>query len=179
MGDLIISGFLYVTRIIEDLNKDHWFEGVLNDDPIQKFLDDILLESELPLPKLPSVFFITTLNPATTGSRGGIRILQLDTPFRLGRIKVEISESMWKLTTSNIRRFKISKDPRQEGIDFWSIDKNFLARPMADLESTFFKSSTGWEVFKFNLEILGFVLDEFRKNPKYLWSDLPDIFAAL
>jgi hypothetical protein len=69
----------------EQSNNGHWFEGVLNDDTVQSFLDNLLGKEEpkvIKQPALPHEFTIVTLNPSSSGSRAGIKILQLTIPFR-------------------------------------------------------------------------------------------------
>lgn len=58
--------------LIEDKGKGHWYEGILNDDIAQSFLDKYLTPEQNPgllLPKFPEVFEITTLNPASSGAK--------------------------------------------------------------------------------------------------------------
>jgi hypothetical protein len=70
---------------VEQKDGDHWFDGILNDAIAQEFLMrfiDPKKNPDLRLPQLPNPFVISTLNPASSGSRGGIRIMQLVVPFR-------------------------------------------------------------------------------------------------
>jgi hypothetical protein len=72
-------------KYIEDIGKGHWYDGILNDDNVQQFLENHINpinNPRLPLPRLPNPFTISTINPGASGSRGGIRILQLIVPFR-------------------------------------------------------------------------------------------------
>eukprot|EP00026_Physarum_polycephalum_P007962 Phypoly_transcript_08035.p1 GENE.Phypoly_transcript_08035~~Phypoly_transcript_08035.p1 ORF type:complete len:482 (+),score=53.17 Phypoly_transcript_08035:136-1446(+) len=105
-----------MARIVDELSKNphtvqvseipgqgHWFNGVVDDPILQKFFNE---HYSLTLPPLPSNFTIVTLNPATTGSKGGIQILQLTIPYRAGRILVQQGAGgTWTLTTENVRRF--------------------------------------------------------------------------
>ncbi|KNC98636.1 uncharacterized protein SPPG_06318 [Spizellomyces punctatus DAOM BR117] len=112
--------------------QGHWFEGVANDNTMQEFIDkhlNITADPELSPPPLPEAFSLNTLNPASTGSKGGIRILQLEVPFRLGTIRVHRVQNQWHLNTSNIRRFGFVRDPRQEGIESWSVDGTDFNKP--------------------------------------------------
>jgi len=84
------------------------------------------LEDSPTIAELPSKFSIITANPADMGSRGGIVIDQLSAPDqwvhlastkklvltdnnRLGRIDVEVFDSLWHLQASNIRRWHFEK----------------------------------------------------------------------
>eukprot|EP00931_Biecheleriopsis_adriatica_P048949 TRINITY_DN28299_c0_g1_i1.p1 TRINITY_DN28299_c0_g1~~TRINITY_DN28299_c0_g1_i1.p1 ORF type:complete len:947 (-),score=155.49 TRINITY_DN28299_c0_g1_i1:5-2812(-) len=82
----------------------HWWGGVVDDQELQEFYDKALAG---PLPLLPQHFTVVTLNPATSTGRGGIRIDQLQIPFRLARVHVERSQEdgIWNLRTENVRRF--------------------------------------------------------------------------
>ncbi|CAN8066337.1 unnamed protein product [Agarophyton chilense] len=59
-------------------NEGHWFDGVVDDDALQPFLAKHLAAEYKP--RLPSAFSVVTINPGTSGSRGGLRIRQLLTP---------------------------------------------------------------------------------------------------
>lgn len=112
--------------------QGHWFDGVVDDDTMQSFLAAHLNDTDDPqlsLPPLPDVFSLITLNPASTGSKGGIRILQLEVPFRLGSINIRRFPNRWELSTSNIRRFGFVRDPRQEGVQTWSVDGTEFNKP--------------------------------------------------
>ncbi|KAI9202381.1 uncharacterized protein BJ171DRAFT_514823 [Polychytrium aggregatum] len=112
--------------------QGHWFDGVVDDDETQQFLDrhiDLDINPGLPLPRLPDAFTIQTLNPASTGSKGGIRILQLEVPFRLGIIRVHRHGTQWIFNTTNVRRFMFVEDIRDEQLQSWSIDGTDFAHP--------------------------------------------------
>lgn len=58
---------------------------MLSDNIAQDFLDKYLLPANNPglqLPQFQEEFTLTTLNPATSGAKGGIRVLQLKIPYR-------------------------------------------------------------------------------------------------
>ncbi|KAI8619925.1 hypothetical protein BC830DRAFT_1101631 [Chytriomyces sp. MP71] len=119
-------------RLSEVYAQGHWFHGIMNDDMLQRFLDQHLnpeLNPGWPHPPLPDAFTISTLNPGSTGSKGGIRILQLLVPFRLATIRVHREGNHWILNTTNVRRFGFLKDERAV-IDSWEIDgMRFDERP--------------------------------------------------
>jgi len=93
-------------EVAEVPNEGHWWGGVVDDSVMQSFFDRHLNNQ---LPPLPESFIVTTLNPSTSEGRGGISILQLETPYRVSRIKVETNpdtgSQFWSLTTENVRRF--------------------------------------------------------------------------
>ncbi|KAK5668312.1 hypothetical protein QVD99_005343 [Batrachochytrium dendrobatidis] len=130
-------------------NKGHWFDGILNDDTVQDFLDLHLLPENNPtleLPSLPQGFTIQTLNPASTGSKGGIRILQLEVPFRLATIRVHRYENIWVLNTTNVRRFGFTHDERQKEITSWSIDGTDFSKSPADAGPSYLRVDGVWQV---------------------------------
>jgi hypothetical protein len=144
------SGHSKSINYIEDPARGHWYDGILNDEKIQTFLNRFIdpnVNSLLPLPDLPNPFTISTLNPASTGTRGGIRILQLMVPYRLATITVEKKGTHWKLTTENVRRFGFSKDPRQIGIQSWSIDDTEFLQPPQEAKPSYLKTGNyTWEL---------------------------------
>ena len=121
-------------NLIEDAGKGHWYDGIFSDDLMQAFFDRHLGKDsnpDLKLPPLPEAFTISTINPFTTGPRGGLRILQLHIPFRLATIRVHRLGNQWILNTTNVRRIGFIKDPRQEGVESWSIDGTEFKDPLS------------------------------------------------
>eukprot|EP01133_Synstelium_polycarpum_P013893 gene13893-16389_t len=104
-----------MTRLYDELSRNatagllsmvpgegHWFNGVVDDAIMQSFFNQHVQSA---IPTLPSTFIVTTLNPASSGSRGGIQILQLTQPYRVAKIRVTGSTtSTWTLRTQNVRR---------------------------------------------------------------------------
>ena len=89
-------------------DEKHWFDGVLSDNWVKKFLSAAL---HSPRPLLPTHFELRTPH-VSNGGRGGIRILQFHTPTVMGSIQVERKDpSVWKMTTRNVRRFSIQSIP--------------------------------------------------------------------
>lgn len=156
------SNHLRSIQYIEDRGKGHWYDGILNDFIIQKFLIshiDPALNPSLSLPALPNPFTITTLNPGSSGFRAGIRILQLIVPFRLATITVQRFGNHWKLSTTNVRRFGFTRDSRQDEIRTWSIDETEFDSPPADAGPSYLKTGNyTWEVLRFN-----------KLSPDLLW----------
>lgn len=96
-----------VVGISEKKGKGHWFDGVVDDDELQQFLDAHLNAARKP--GLPVIFSIFTMNPASSGSRGGFRILSLEVPFESSRLRVTrdvFGKGDWTISTENVRRFR-------------------------------------------------------------------------
>lgn len=96
-----------VVALSEIAGKGHWFDGVVDDDDLQAFIGKHL--SSNAKPALPKNFTVLTMNPASTGSRGGIRILSLEVPFQISRIRVSRDHPQrgtWTIATENVRRFR-------------------------------------------------------------------------
>ncbi|GAM18816.1 hypothetical protein SAMD00019534_019910 [Acytostelium subglobosum LB1] len=92
-----------VGLISEIPGEGHWFNGVVDDAIMQAFFN-IHVKSDIPA--LQTQFDVTTLNPASSGSKGGINIVQLLQPYRVAKIRVQQQTStVWKLITQNVRRF--------------------------------------------------------------------------
>ncbi|KAI0558415.1 hypothetical protein FGB62_212g03 [Gracilaria domingensis] len=90
-------------RLDEVPNEGHWFDGVVDDDALQPFLTRHLAAQHKP--RLPVAFSVMTMNPGTSGSRGGLRIRQLLTPTQSGRLKVLRDGNKWHVEPENVRRF--------------------------------------------------------------------------
>ncbi|KAF3902043.1 hypothetical protein AA313_de0207966 [Arthrobotrys entomopaga] len=122
---------LHETTHLEDLfnpgyhefpRASHWFEGIMTTPPLGDFLSRFFSRVR-PLPQTGSRFSVVVGNPGAMASRGGLRALQLVDPSTLGRINVEIKVGpniIWKITTSNIRRFEL---------DYTLAEKRTLAAP--------------------------------------------------
>lgn len=96
-----------VVGLSEVPGKGHWFDGVVDDAELQDFIQKYI--ETLRKPNLPKQFTIMTMNPGSTGSRGGLRILSLEVVFQIGRLRVELDYSekgLWKVSTENVRRFR-------------------------------------------------------------------------
>ncbi|EFA77664.1 hypothetical protein PPL_12272 [Heterostelium album PN500] len=101
--------------ISEVPNEGHWFDGILGDSYMQQFYQSII-SGGLSHPPIPKTFTVTTNNPASSGQRANIEILQLTTPFRVGRIQITQvpqpnGDLYWVISTQNVRRFGIAPTP--------------------------------------------------------------------
>ncbi|EFA78494.1 transmembrane protein [Heterostelium album PN500] len=89
--------------ISEVPGEGHWFNGVVDDAFMQAFFNAHVNTN---IPSLATTFTVTTLNPATSGPKGGISIVQFLQPYRVAKIKVtQQTSSNWVLITQNVRRF--------------------------------------------------------------------------
>ena len=106
-----------VVQLSEVPGKRHWFGEVLNEASMQEFFSKSL---EYGKPVLPKVFEFFTINPSSSGTRGGLRFLQLTVPFEGASLKVKRNDtnaegssskmdSEWAITSVNVRRFRYSK----------------------------------------------------------------------
>lgn len=103
--------FRNLTKSFVELNEvpgeGHWFDGVVDDDLLQTFIQERLAAEAKP--RLPLQFSLFTINPGSTGSRGGLSILSLEVPFQASRLQVtrDVAESgTWTVMTENVRRFR-------------------------------------------------------------------------
>lgn len=97
-----------VVGLSEIPGKGHWFDGVVDDDVLQKFFDKYLHPGH-GKPRLPRKFSMFTMNPASSSSRGGLRILQQDVPFESSKLRVtrDVQKpGAWLIQTENVRRFR-------------------------------------------------------------------------
>lgn len=98
--------------ISEVVGEGHWWDAVMDDDEVMQPFYDAALATPTLLPPLPAQFVSLTMNPATTSGRGGVRIEQLKTAGRLGRVQVDRyplgsvgEDGPWVMHTENVRRF--------------------------------------------------------------------------
>ncbi|KAI9002958.1 hypothetical protein DFJ74DRAFT_442323 [Hyaloraphidium curvatum] len=94
----------------------HWFDGVVYDDEFQGFFDRAIVNGTAPRPPLPPQFSFSTLNPSTSGSKGGLRIIQTKTTGRIARFHVDRgNDRVWNVTTENVAQIQVS---RADGLQF-------------------------------------------------------------
>ncbi|KAL1923835.1 uncharacterized protein VTP21DRAFT_8815 [Calcarisporiella thermophila] len=97
-------------RMSEVPDQSHWFDTVMDDDFMQAYIDRQVAQG---MPSFPSRFTLSVLNPAYTGSKGGVRVEQLEIPFRLGKVEVEATGGRMAINTTNVRR--LAFEPTEEG----------------------------------------------------------------
>ncbi|KAF8544465.1 hypothetical protein BDD12DRAFT_872710 [Trichophaea hybrida] len=135
----------WLTQYLEIPGQRHWWEGVMTDGELPRFLKRYL--EEIPeIPDLTNRFSLVITNPADTGSRGGIVVDQLEEPDRIGRIDVERFGNTWKLVTSNVRRWHF-EGPRAPRVDIPRrviIDDQLLEVPGSSSNTFVFLESGVW-----------------------------------
>ncbi|GAM18267.1 hypothetical protein SAMD00019534_014420 [Acytostelium subglobosum LB1] len=105
--------------ISEVPNEGHWFDGILGDNYMQQFYNSIIGGASLTHPPIPKTITITSNNPSSSGQRANLVIMQLTTPFRVGRIQLtQVPQSsggmLWIVATQNVRRFGLSSTPLRD-----------------------------------------------------------------
>lgn len=106
---LLADGAANVT-LTEVPGKEHWWwdtkvpndGGVVNDEQMRHFFKGCFAQPRL----LPKSWRLVLYNPATTSSKGGLRVLQQLIPHRRTELSVETTESSIKISTGNVRRFQ-------------------------------------------------------------------------
>ncbi|GAB7353384.1 hypothetical protein MBLNU459_g3861t1 [Dothideomycetes sp. NU459] len=100
-----VSGYSSIqsasSTYVELKGENHWFEGIMTTDPLRSFYRR-QLNSAGTLVNPPRKFTLVVANPADTGSKHGVKVLQLDTPNRLGKVEVSFSHSACNIRTSNV-----------------------------------------------------------------------------
>jgi hypothetical protein len=138
-----LNGDSNFTAISEVPGKGHWFDGIVDDATIQEFFDRHVVARH----SLPLEFELKTMNPATFGGRGGIRILQLILPYRQAAIRVSRNDDVWLTRTTNVKRFKIARidtvgQPRYVVIDGF----RFAVNPKSDPAHHFCRDENVWQI---------------------------------
>ncbi|KAL9078478.1 MAG: hypothetical protein Q9157_002599 [Trypethelium eluteriae] len=113
--------------------ETHWFDGIMTTEPMRNFYKanlptpgERLESSRLDQQSQSEKFSLVVANPADTGSKNGIIVLQLESPDQYGRIDVDFDGSRCLIATSNILSFRIHDDHRWTSIviDGWQQDSN-------------------------------------------------------
>eukprot|EP01119_Soliformovum_irregulare_P000412 TRINITY_DN10284_c0_g2_i1.p2 TRINITY_DN10284_c0_g2~~TRINITY_DN10284_c0_g2_i1.p2 ORF type:complete len:818 (+),score=238.26 TRINITY_DN10284_c0_g2_i1:2873-5326(+) len=132
-----------VTSVIvsEAPGEPHWWDSAMNAPIIKNFYQNYLVNT---LPNFPREFVAVSSNPGTCGSRGSVKIVQVEIPGRLARVHVVQEGSTWKLKTENTRRFGFEQDsrgPKKSVV----IDDQIL--PLVNLpDSHYCKVELKWEI---------------------------------
>lgn len=94
----------------EQPGKGHWFDNIMDDAKVQAFFDQAIANGSAPRPELPPRFTFANLNPSTSGSRGGIRILQTKTTGRIASFAVDrLDNGTWILESNNVATLELRK----------------------------------------------------------------------
>lgn len=109
MSQLVLEAGANSTYI-ELPGKPHYWDGVYTTEPLRKFYKEQLADSDESDDAWElRQFSLVTDNPGDTGSKQGVKIVQLKTPGRLGRLDVHFDPSTQQCTlrTSNVRMFNL------------------------------------------------------------------------
>ncbi|KAI0057117.1 hypothetical protein BV25DRAFT_1974045 [Artomyces pyxidatus] len=88
----------------EDPGERHWYPFVFDNSAVQTFLDTVSSEHTAP-PR--GAFTLTVASPAECGSLHGWRILSLEMPGRLARLKVTLDGEVAVIKTTNVNVFSL------------------------------------------------------------------------
>ncbi|KAF2810891.1 uncharacterized protein BDZ99DRAFT_508319 [Mytilinidion resinicola] len=95
------------SRYYELPDKGHWFDGIMTTPPLIDFYNEqtgkTLGDQEL------QSFSLVVGSPADTGSKGGFRVTQLETPGQYGKVDVVFDEATatYRVTTSNVLSLEV------------------------------------------------------------------------
>jgi hypothetical protein len=86
--------------------RDHWWDDVLSNDKVQKFLD-LSPRSSFTEAAPPNYFTFTITTPAECGSLYGWRVDEVKIPGRLARLTIHIVGGTAAVNTTNVWSFSI------------------------------------------------------------------------
>mmetsp|Transcript_22785 Transcript_22785/g.58399 ORF Transcript_22785/g.58399 Transcript_22785/m.58399 type:complete len:497 (-) Transcript_22785:396-1886(-) len=89
----------------------HWFDSIMNGEPMMAFFNASLDGGAGAKPSLPSTWRVKHVGVGGA-SRGGVAILQVHSPFVQAWINVEPSRGQLTLTTANVRRISVCEVPQ-------------------------------------------------------------------
>jgi hypothetical protein len=97
---------------VELADKHHWFDGVMTTQDLRHFYRSHV-NSPVNPSRIPKKFGITVGTPGDMGSKGGLKVLQLEVPGRYGHMDVAVTQlndetCMYEVKTTNILSFKLS-----------------------------------------------------------------------
>ncbi|KAJ1547299.1 hypothetical protein HK096_003514, partial [Nowakowskiella sp. JEL0078] len=128
-----------IAKISEIPTQGHWFDGVMNDDVMQQFLDGHLIRDDIRKRKLEGGLI----------DKEKITIPNLP---KLGQIKVHQMGDKWVLNTTNVRRFGFVDDVRRSGVKRWVVDGNdFIGSPVVGPS---YLRNDGEEIWKISTDLL-------------------------
>jgi hypothetical protein len=117
---------------------NHWWDTVMTTDPLKSFYRE-QTASNASIPRRLHEFTMVVGDPGDTGSKGGIRVLNLEDPGQYGKLHVKGRI----ITTSNILGLEF--DPKILDQDSVTVDGHELDLP-AGQSVVFAKTADAWEV---------------------------------
>eukprot|EP00041_Stephanoeca_diplocostata_P021451 m.500089 g.500089 ORF g.500089 m.500089 type:complete len:980 (-) comp21830_c0_seq2:232-3171(-) len=116
-------------ELVEVAGKEHWWwdtvapndGGAVNDAALRTFFHACATA-----PADPRTFSrgetLEAVNPAAVGvSKHGLRLLQQHVPYQRSQIHTNVSRLPWLVTTTNVRRFSLSRVPRSPAAGAWDL----------------------------------------------------------
>ena len=99
-------------RYVELPGKGHWYEGVMETQPLRNFYRNISRHNDTQKMFPKSFSIVIPASGFMLGTRGGILVDQLVSPDIQGRIQVQRQDDdkVWVLRTLNIQRFHFSRN---------------------------------------------------------------------
>lgn len=97
------------SQYFEVPGRPHYWDGVYTTEPLQDFYQKHLAQNDSGDPWKMKEFSLVTANPGDTGSKQGVKILQLIAPGQLGRMDVHFDPSTLEcvLRTRNVKTFSL------------------------------------------------------------------------
>lgn len=113
-------------RLSEEPDAPHWFPSIFSGAVPAAFLA-ALAAAPAAVP-FPSAFQVVVLDPASSGPRASLLVLQLAFPFRTGRLTVRaLSAAHWTAASENLLRFCVQPDPRSAALATLTVDATTIA----------------------------------------------------
>lgn len=95
---------IIAVRYHEVAGAPHWWDTVFTNDKVQTFLNDAV-QSKIYKPSLPKEFVLTVAIPEEAGSLHGFQIRKLETPGRIGRMRVVVDSDSISVKTANVLEY--------------------------------------------------------------------------
>jgi hypothetical protein len=108
----LISETGWHSNLSELVGQPHWWDGIMTTPGLVDFYETHLSDPKLPGLDSIDSFEITVSNPADMSGRFGIRVLYLEEPGQLGRLRVsrDKARDAWRFQPENVMVFEINDD---------------------------------------------------------------------
>ncbi|KAF2491853.1 hypothetical protein BU16DRAFT_130466 [Lophium mytilinum] len=110
------------SRYYELPDKGHWFDGIMATPQLLDFYNQQI--GKIPGDQELQSFSLVVGSPADTGSKGGLRVTQLETPGQYGRVDVVFDEvtAKYRVTTSNVLSLEVDDQRHSSGLSSITLD---------------------------------------------------------
>jgi hypothetical protein len=100
------------TNYSELARKGHWWDGVMTMPGLVDFYNRHLNDPKLPTPDELDSFEIVVADPFSTFYKFGVRVLYLQEPGQIGRLRVRMDKkaNTWRFEPENIMMFEIEEN---------------------------------------------------------------------